>query len=241
MKANDLAINNLHEKIAKNPYPGRGLVIGKSDNSTWQIIYWIMGRSTNSRNRRFVIDNTTLRTEPVDLSKLSDPSLIIYDAMLELPGFYMVSNGDQTQTIYDTIQKGGNFEDALMTRDREPDSPNFTPRISGIIDTRSSIPIVTLSILKANSIDNNFSDRFFFRPYYPQIGFAYCLTTYMADGNPLPSFTGEPLLLPCTGSPEQILDTYWSALNEENRISLAVKTIFLKENKSRIIVRNRHD
>lgn len=240
MKANDLAINNFNERIIKNPYPGRGIVIGKSDNSTWQIIYWIMGRSINSKNRRFAIDNTTLRTEPVDLSKMSDPSLIIYDAMLELPGYYMVSNGDQTRTIYDTIQKGGNFEDALMTRDREPDSPNFTPRISGIIDTRSSLPIVTLSILKANPIDNIFSDRFFYRPCYPQSGLAYCLTTYMADGNPLPSFTGEPILLPCTGSPEQILDAYWSALNEENRVSLAVKTIYLKENKSRIIVRNRH-
>ncbi len=240
MSPKDLAMSNLLEKIQKNPYPGRGIVIGKSDTSTWQIIYWIMGRSTNSRNRRFLIDNTTLRTEPVDLSLLTDPSLIIYDAMLELPGIYMVSNGDQTRTIYNSIQKGETFEDALMSRDREPDSPNFTPRISGIIDTRSLFPVVTLSILKANSVDSSCSDRYFYRPALPQSGFGYCLTTYIGDGNPLPSFSGDPLLLPCTGTPEEILNTYWSALNEENRVSLAVKTISLKNNQSSILIRNRH-
>jgi IMP cyclohydrolase len=240
MNAKAVAEQNFHERIKRNPYPGRGLVIGKSDDSTWQIIYWIMGRSTNSRNRRFVIDNSTLRTEPVDLKQLTDPSLIIYDALLELPGLYMVSNGDQTRTIYNSIQNGGSFEDALMTRDREPDSPNFTPRISGLLDLRSSRPLVTLSILKANIVDSEFSDRFFFRPSFTQNGFGYCLTTYAADGNPLPSFCGDPLLLPCSGTPEEILDTYWSALNEENRVSLAVKTISVKENRSSIIVRNRH-
>ena len=240
MNAKELAENNFREKIQNNPYPGRGIIIGKSDDSTWQIIYWIMGRSTNSRNRRFVAENTSLRTEPVDMSLLTDPSLIIYDAMLELPGLYMVSNGDQTRTIYDAIKQGSTFEDSLMTRDREPDSPNFTPRISGVLDTRSKTPLVILSILKASQIDTGFSDRFFFRPSFSQTGFGYGLTTYMGDGNPLPSFTGDPVLLPCAGTSEEIIDKYWYALNEENLVSLAIKTISLKDAASRIVIRNRN-
>lgn len=240
MNTKELAEHNFNEKIQNNPYPGRGIIIGRSDDSTWQIIYWIMGRSTNSRNRRFVAENTTLRTEPVDMSLLTDPSLIIYDAMLELPGLYIVSNGDQTRTIYDAIKLGTTFEDSLMTRDREPDSPNFTPRISGVIDTRSRTPRVILSILKASPIDTSFSDRFFFRPSYPQVGFGYGITTYMGDGNPLPSFTGDPLLLPCDGTTNEIIDKYWYALNEENLVSLAIKTISLKNTTSKIIVRNRN-
>jgi len=240
MSAKDNAKNNFIEKIQNNPYPGRGIVIGRSDESTWQIIYWIMGRSTNSRNRRFVAENSTLRTEPVDLSLLTDPSLIIYDAMLELKGLYMVSNGDQTRTIYDSIKNGKTFVDGLMSRDREPDSPNFTPRISGIIDAKGQTPIVTLSILKASKINPDVSDRYFFRPSYPQCGFGYGLTTYMSDGNPLPSFSGDPILLPCEGSGEEILDKYWNALNQDNRVSLAVKTINLTSNKSSIALRNRH-
>jgi IMP cyclohydrolase len=240
MNSKELAENNFREKIQNNPYPGRGIIIGKSDESTWQIIYWIMGRSTNSRNRRFVAENNSLRTEPVDMSLLTDPSLIIYDAMLELPGIYMVSNGDQTRTISDAIKQGNTFEESLMTRDHEPDSPNFTPRISGMLDTRAKNPLVIMSILKASKIDTGFSDRYFFRPSYSQTGFGYGLTTYMGDGNPLPSFIGDPLLLPCTGTTEQILDKYWCALNEENLVSLAIKTISLKDVKSRIIIRNRH-
>lgn len=238
MTAKALAEKNLQEKLEANPYPGRGLVIGKSDDSTWQIIYWIMGRSTNSRNRRFVVDGTTMRTEPVDVKLLTDPSLIIYDAMLEINNTFLVSNGDQTRTIYDFIKNGKSFEDALMTRDREPDMPNFTPRISGIIDNRASAPVVTLSILKANCVNPEMSDRFFFRPSYPDAGFGYGLTTYASDGNPLPSFSGDPMLLPCTGTAEQILETYWNVLNKENRVALAVKTISLEQNTSSILVKN---
>jgi IMP cyclohydrolase len=240
VNAKDLAENNFREKLQNNPYPGRGIVIGRSDEFTWQIIYWIMGRSTNSRNRRFVAENTSLRTEPVDISLLTDPSLIIYDAMLELPGLYLVSNGDQTRTIYDAIKAGTTFEDSLMTRDREPDSPNFTPRISGVLDTRSQTPRVILSILKASPIDSSSSDRFFFRPSYSQVGFGYGLTTYMGDGNPLPGFTGDPMLLPCSGTSDEIINKYWYALNEENLVSLAMKTISLKDATSKIIVRNRN-
>jgi hypothetical protein len=229
------------QKLQQNSYPGRGLIVGKSDDSTWQIIYWIMGRSTNSRNRRFIVDGTTMRTEPVDIKLLSDPSLIIYDAMLDLPGIYLASNGDQTRTIYESIQKGSSFEDALMTRDREPDAPNYTPRISCILDTRTSVPSVTLSILKASLLNSEFSDRYFFKPSYSISGYGYGLTTYASDGNPLPSFSGDPILLPCSGTATDLIDHYWNALNKENLVALAVKTISLSKKISTILVKNAHE
>ncbi|HMA65753.1 MAG: IMP cyclohydrolase [Fibrobacterota bacterium] len=240
MSFNDVAAANFETRIKQNPYPGRGIIIGKSDNATWQIVYWIMGRSTNSRNRRFVANGTDMRTEPVDLSQLTDPSLIIYDAMLELPGLFMVSNGDQTRTIYDTMKMGNGFEDALMTRMHEPDAPNFTPRISGLIDLRKEMPVVTMSILKSSSLSSNVSDRYFFRPQFPVSGFGYGITTYQGDGNPLPSFSGDPVLLPLKGDASEIIDTYWKSLNQDNLVSLAVKTVSSVDKSSHILVRNRH-
>lgn len=240
MSFGDIAAANFETRIKQNPYPGRGIIIGKSDDATWQIVYWIMGRSTNSRNRRFVVSGTDMRTEPVDLSQLTDPSLIIYDAMLELPDLYMVSNGDQTRTIYDTMKAGKSFEDALMTRMHEPDAPNFTPRISGLIDLRSKTPQVTISILKSSILSSDVSDRYFFRPQFTVSGFGYGITTYQGDGNPLPSFSGDPVLLPLKGSASQIIDTYWNALNQDNLVSLAVKTISTHDKVSSIITRNRH-
>jgi IMP cyclohydrolase len=239
MKIEETAQSNFEQRLSNNPYPGRGLVLGKSDENTWLIIYWIMGRSTNSRNRRFVVDGNTLRTEPVDLSLVADPSLIIYEAMLELPGIYLASNGDQTRTIYETIKNGGTIEEALATREREPDAPNFTPRISGMLSVKDSVVSMVLSILKANPIDPAHTDRYFYRPAVPQAGFGFGLTTYSGDGDPLPSFSGEPLLLPCKGKAEEILEQYWDALNTDNRISLAVKEILISEGRSKILVQNR--
>ena len=138
------------DHIQQNPYPGRGLVLGRSSiDDAWLIVYWIMGRSAHSKNRRFVAEGAVLRTEPVDLSLVKDPSLIIYEAMLELPGLYLVSNGDQTRTIYETLRAGGTFDDALATREREPDPPNYTPRISAMLDLRNAQGALTLSLLKA--------------------------------------------------------------------------------------------
>jgi hypothetical protein len=236
----NVAAANFETRIKQNPYPGRGIIIGKSDDATWQIVYWIMGRSTNSRNRRFVVSGTDMRTEPVDLSQLTDPSLIIYDAMLELPGLFMVSNGDQTRTMYDTIKAGKSFEDALMTRMHEPDAPNFTPRISGIIDLRNKTPLVTMSILRSSILSSDVSDRHFFRPQFPVNGFGYGITTYQGDGNPLPSFSGDPVLLPLKGDASEIIDTYWNALNQDNLVSIAVKSISAADKSSKTIVRNRH-
>ena len=234
------AAANIDAHLRHNPYPGRGLVIGRSSSSdAWLIIYWIMGRSTQSRNRKFVAIDGVLRTEPVDASLLTDPSLIIYDAMLELPGVYLVSNGDQTRTIYHGMQSGGSFDSALATREHEPDAPHYTPRISGMLDYRGQSPTITLSILKANPANPQLTDRFTYRPALPPAGFGLGLTTYHGDGSPLPSFQGDPLLLPCAGDSDEVLHTYWEALNPENRIAIAVKQLPLQGGASNLKVLNR--
>jgi IMP cyclohydrolase len=234
-----LAQANFSRHLVANPYPGRGLVLGRAESgASWLQVYWIMGRSDNSRNRVFVADGSELRTEAADPAKLADPTLIIYEAMLELPGAYLVSNGDQTRTAFDVMEAGGRFEDALEMREREPDAPNYTPRISGLIDLRLSPPSIALSILKASAADPSLTDRTTFRPAPPPPGFGLGLTTYQGDGNPLPSFGGEPLWLPLAGPPDEIADTYWGALDRANRVALAVKEIS-PTGESRIALRNR--
>jgi len=233
------ASSNFDQHLVKNPYPGRGLVIGKSDDhQNGVLIYWIMGRSSNSRNRRFIDEAGVLRTVPIDYSKVKDPSLIIYEAMLELPNIYIVSNGDQTRTIYEGLQKGIPFPETLADREREPDAPNFTPRISGVLSLTDKTALISLSILKANSIDPAYTDRFYFQPAIPREGYGFGLTTYQGDGDPLPSFSGDPLLFPCQGSAEKILETYWDALNLENRVALAVKEVTSDGQRSRILIKN---
>lgn len=236
------ASENFTRSIERNAYPGRGLVLGRSsDGADWLQVYWIMGRSPNSRNRIFVADGPTLRTAPHDPAKLRDPSLVIYEAMLELPGLYIVSNGDQTRTIRDALASGGSFESALATREREPDAPNYTPRISGLLDLRESQPAFALSILKANSADPARTDRTTFRPAPPPAGLGLALTTYEGDGDPLPSFRGDPLWLPLEGEPEALADRYWTALDAENRVALAVKRIPRGGGETQILLRNRFD
>ncbi|GER89303.1 hypothetical protein KDW_34650 [Dictyobacter vulcani] len=239
MDASAIATANL-DVLRKNPYPGRGLVIGRSSvDEAWLMIYWIMGRSAQSRNRKFVVAGNTLRTEPIDTRQMDNPELLIYDAMLELPSIYLVSNGDQTRTVYDGLLAGGNFDSALEKREREPDAPHYTPRISGMLDLQNYPGAVTLSILKANQANPAKTDRFTYHPARPPRGFGVGLTTYRGDANPLPSFSGDPLLLPCVGKAEAVLDTYWNALNAENRVAIAVKQISAQEGTSRILVRNR--
>ncbi|HUT18294.1 MAG TPA: IMP cyclohydrolase [Anaerolineae bacterium] len=231
---------NFHRHLVDNRYPGRGLVIGlATSGNAWLQIYWIMGRSAHSQNRRFVVEGSTLRTEPVDASKVRDPSLIIYEAMLELPGIYLVSNGDQTRTLCQYLRDGKLFDQALATREREPDPPNYTPRISGMLALEDPLGPLTLSILKANSVDPGATDRFTYRPAPPPRGLGYCLTTYLGDGDPLPPFSGDPLLMPCAGSASDVLESYWSALDTEYRVSLAVKEVPVGGGRSRILVRNR--
>jgi len=235
----DRAAATFGAHIAQNPYPGRGLVIGRCESGDFLILYWIMGRSDNSRNRRFIVDGTTLRTEPIDLSKVEDPSLIIYEAMLELPDIQLVSNGDQTRTLCDVLADGGSFDGALQTREREPDAPNYTPRISGMLDFRNTRPEISLSILKASPFDPEQTDRFTFRPAMPATGCGVGLTTYQGDGNPLPSYAGDPLVLPLHGTPAAIVDRYFDALDEGNRIAVAAKHISETGACLDLVVRNR--
>ena len=238
----DIANQNFERQLSGNPYPGRGLVIGRcEDQGQWVLVYWIMGRSANSRNRRFVADGAVLRTEPVDPEKVANPSLVIYEAMLELDGLYLVTNGDQTRTLYEALEAGGTFDDALATREREPDAPNYTPRISAMLDLRQSPGMIALSLLKANPVDPALTDRWTYRPAAPPPGLGVALTTYLGDGDPLPSFEGDPLLLPCQGDPQAIRDAYWDALDADNRVALAVKQIPLAGGDSSLLVRNRFE
>jgi IMP cyclohydrolase len=241
MNPTERAELNFDAHLARNPYPGRGLVVGRSsDDRAWLLVYFIMGRSDHSRNRRFVADGAVLRTEPVDASRVEDPSLIIYDAMLERDHAYLVTNGDQTRTIYDALAHGKTFETALATREREPDAPNYTPRISAMLDLKDRTAAVTLSILKANPLDPSETNRTTFRPADPPAGFGWLLTTYQGDGSPLPSFEGDPLAVPCAGSPAEVLESYWKALDSDNRISLAIKSVPKDGGASSLLVNNRY-
>lgn len=240
MTSHERAKANFESHLERNPYPGRGLVVGRSsEDDAWLFVYFIMGRSTHSRNRRFVVEGSTLRTEPVDLSLVDDPSLIIYEAMLDGDSTYLVTNGDQTRTVHDALAAGGSFDSALATREREPDAPNYTPRISALLDLRDGQPSFALSILKANSLDPSLTDRTTFRPAPPPAGLGWLLTTYAGDGSPLPSFSGDPLAVPCAGSPAEILETYWKALDGDNRISLAVKHI-ADSGEATLTIKNRY-
>lgn len=242
MSVTELAAANFDRHVQHNRYPGRGLVVGRSSvEAAWLMVYWIMGRSSHSRNRRFVAEGHALRTEPVDASLVDDPSLIIYDAMMELPQRYLIGNGDQVLTVYEALQAGGEFDAALATREREPDAPHYTPRISAMLEMAGVAPQLSLSILKANPANPDESDRFTYRPALPPPGLGMGLTTYMGDGNPLPSFSGEPLLLPCEGTPEAVLTQYWNALDADNRISIAVKRIPLDGSASSLILHNRYE
>jgi IMP cyclohydrolase len=239
MDSTQFAETQFAEHLQQNPYPGRGLVIGRTAADGWVQIYWIMGRSARSQNRRFVINHGTLRTEARDPTIIPGPSLIIYEAMLESPGQYLVGNGDHTRTLTDTLQAGGTFEDALLQREREPDAPHYTPRIMGLLTFEDRTARVVLGILKVNPANPVLTDRFSYRPAPPPVGFGVGLTTYTGDGTPLPSFRGDPLLLPCHGSVEAILHRYWDALNPAYRIAIAVKTIMPDRRTSTIIVKER--
>ena len=240
MTSLETATETLNRHIGTNPYPGRGLVVGKSaSGEAWQQVYFIMGRSPNSRNRQFAVEGSSLETQPFDPSKVEDPSLIIYEAMLETENRFLVSNGDQTRTLHDGLEKGGTMRSSLSQREREPDAPNYTPRITGFLDLRGGEASIGLSVLKANKINPGFTDRHYF-PGVPNDGIGYGLTTYMGDGNPLPTFIGDPLLLPLKSTAEETLEVYWDALDKDNRISLAVKEIALDGSSSRIVFKNKY-
>lgn len=234
--------DNFSSHVASNPYPGRGIAMGVAEDGQLLQLYWIMGRSENSRNRVFEADNGgILRTRPADPSKVQDPSLVIYEAMLERESHFIVSNGDQTRTIHQMLKTDpGGFESGSFARDREPDAPNYTPRISGMISLDCGEAFFRFSILKANSANPARSDRNFYYKDAIEPGLGFLITTYMGDGNPLPSFVGEPLPVPFNGSVDDILKNYWDHLNEDNRISLAIKSINPTDGSSNITLMNRY-
>ncbi len=217
---------SLKDELSKNSYPGRGIIVGKSPNDKYAVTaYFIMGRSLNSRNRVFVEDQSGIRTKAYDPSKLEDPSLIIYAPVRVLDDATIVTNGDQTDTIYDFIKQGKSFEEALNTREFEPDAPNFTPRISSILYTADNNFRYKMSILKSDAGRLGACDRFTFSYDNPAPGTGRFLHTYMKDGNPLPSFEGEPTPIEIGDNIDEFTDLIWNNLNNENKVSLFVRYI----------------
>jgi len=218
-------IQNVEKNLKNNEYPGRGIVIGANTSGNKLIqVYWIMGRSEHSQNRIFILEDDVIKTKPYDESKIKDPALIIYNALKHLDNKYIVSNGNQTDTIYEALKSGGSFESALATRTFEPDEPNYTPRISGLI-IREENPSFKLNILKA---ENNNPEKKVDKTWnYPKFiaGRGYCLHTYKTNGNPIPPFEGDPYTVPLQETIDEIVAFFWENLNEDNRISLAVKSI----------------
>lgn len=223
---------NLSLLLSQNSYPGRGILLGKSgDGSHAMIAYFIMGRSVNSRNRVFVEQDQGIRTQAFDPSKLSDPSLVIYAPVRVLGNDTIVTNGDQTDTIYDFLERGASFEDALRTRTFEPDSPNFTPRISSLLQVENGQMGYQMSILKSNNGNGDSCQRFFFDYPQPVAGEGHFIHTYRCDGTPIPSFEGEPewIAMPETGKLEPFGDMIWHSLNQDNKVSLFVRSIRLSD------------
>ncbi len=232
---------NLAQELAGNSYPGRGIVIGKSSDGKYAVTaYFIMGRSGNSRNRVFVEDGEGIRTQAFDPSKLEDPSLIIYAPVRVLGNKTIVTNGDQTDTIYDLMDQQQTFEQALRTRKFEPDAPNYTPRISGIMHLENGSYNYAMSILKSNNGDPSSCSRYTFAYENPKAGEGHFIHTYMGDGNPLPSFEGEPVLVEMEGSIDEFAKMVWENLNEENKVSLFVRYIEITTGKyeTRIVNKN---
>lgn len=216
----------LNQELKNNAYPGRGIVIGRSADGKYAVTaYFIMGRSSNSRNRVFVTEGEGIRTEAFDPSRLEDPSLIIYAPARVLKNDTIVTNGDQTDTIYDGLAAGKTFEQSLRSREFEPDGPNYTPRISGLMHIEKGSYDFAMSILKSDDGDPACCCRYTFAYDNPAAGEGRFIHTYMHDGNPLPSFQGEPRKVELAGDIDSFTELVWNSLNEENKVSLFVRYI----------------
>lgn len=233
---------SLEQELKSNTYPGRGIVIGRSEDGTQAVTaYFIMGRSSNSRNRVFVEEGEGIRTQAFDPAKLEDPSLIIYAPVRVLGNKTIVTNGDQTDTIYDGMDHQMTFEQSLRCREFEPDCPNYTPRISGIMHIENGNYNYAMSILKS---DNGCPDsclRFTYAYENPAAGKGRFIHTYMHDANPLPSFEGEPKPVDITGDIETFTNMVWNSLNEDNKVSLFVRFINIADGtyETRIVNKNK--
>lgn len=230
----------LEQALKENAYPGRGIVVGRSaDGSKAVTAYFIMGRSENSRNRVFVEEGEGIRTEAFDPSKLVDPSLIIYAPVRVLGKDMIVTNGDQTDTVYEGLEKGLSFSKALESRCFEPDAPNYTPRISAILHFGETYDY-EMSILKSNQGDGRYCNRYTFSYKDCPAGEGHFIHTYMGDGNPLPSFEGEPEWLDIEGDIDSFTQMIWNSLNPENKVSLFVRFVDLADGtcETRIVNKN---
>ena len=230
---------NLLVLLRNNPYPGRGIVLGKSaDGKQAVAVYFIMGRSENSRNRIFTPTEDGIRTEAADVAKMTDPSLIIYHPVRKVGNELIVTNGDQTDTVRDYLLEGRTFAGALKSRAFEPDAPNYTPRISGLLSPNGSFQ---LSILKSAEGNPSCCCRYFYHYDAPLPGEGRFLHTYLGDGNPLPSFAGDPERVALdAGTPEELAEQVWEALNPENKVSLFVRFVDLSDGSHRDVIRNRY-
>ncbi len=232
---------SIAKELQGNAYPGRGIIIGKTPNGNKAVTaYFIMGRSENSRNRVFVTEGEGIRTEAFDPSKLTDPSLIIYAPVRVLGNRTIVTNGDQTDTIYEGMDKELTFEQTLRTREFEPDGPNYTPRISGVIHIEDGQYDYVMSILKSNNGDPSCCNRYTFSYDNPVAGEGHFIHTYKCDGNPLPSFEGEPKLVNILDDMDAYTELLWNSLNEENKVSLFVRYIDIETGayETRIVNKN---
>lgn len=239
-----MALFDLKTLLEENSYPGRGIVIGKSaDGKNAMIAYFIMGRSVNSRNRVFESFEGGMRTKAFDESKLSDPSLIIYNPYLSADNGNtdIITNGDQTNTVFDFLNDGKTFEEALYTREFEPDAPNFTPRISGVCFYGFDVKdfCYKLSILKSANGRENACNRYFYN-YVPECGIGHFIHTYKCDGDPIPSFYGEPEEVALPNTAEELAELVWNSLNEDNKVSLFVRSVPLDGSEPTDIIINKN-
>ena len=231
---------DIKQDLAGNSYPGRGIVIGQSaDGKNAVIAYFIMGRSVNSRKRVFAEEPDGISTEAADPAKMEDPSLIIYHPVRQMGRGLIITNGDQTDTIYDFLKEGKTFEEALRTRTFEPDGPNYTPRISGIVERGEGSFTYKLSILKSCGGDPDFAQRFFFE-YAPKAGLGHFIHTYKQDGDPIPSYEGEPTPVFIEGDIDAFTASLWENLNEDNKVSLFTRFIDLETGKAETRIVNKN-
>ncbi len=232
---------SLAQELQENSYPGRGIILGRSEDGTKAVAaYFIMGRSENSRNRIFVEEGEGIRTQAFDPSKLTDPSLIIYAPVRVLGDKTIVTNGDQTDTVYEGMEKGLTFEQSLRSREFEPDAPNYTPRISGVMEIENGAYSYSLSILKSNNGDPSCCNRYTFSYENCATGEGHFIHTYMHDGNPLPSFEGEPKLVAIPDDMEKLTNMLWNNLNPDNKVSLFVRYIDIATGKYETVIKNKN-
>ena len=232
---------SIEQELKTNAYPGRGLILGRSaDGKKAVAAYFIMGRSENSRNRVFVEDGAGIRTQAFDPSKMTDPSLIIYAPVRVLGNRTIVTNGDQTDTVYEGLEQGLTFEQALRAREFEPDGPNYTPRISGVMEIENGNYSYKMSILKSNNGSPDSCSRYTFSYEHPAAGEGHFIHTYQCDGTPLPSFEGEPKLIGILDDIDAFTELLWGSLNADNKVSLFVRYIDLADGTRETRIRNKN-